>query len=143
MEEVVISKSEKQTQGIASNLAKTFQGGEVVLLQGDLGAGKTAFTKGLALALNIDDIITSPTFTILNEHYGKNLNLYHFDMYRLDDEMELKELGFDEYVGNKQGVCAIEWFEKTPSILPDNAVLVTIEKQGINKRKITITNYKR
>lgn len=134
----VITNSEKDTFDVAYKFALSLHGGQVVLLKGDLGAGKTAFTKGMAKALNIDDIITSPTFTILNEHYGDKLNLYHFDMYRIEDESELKELGFEEFIGKDDGICAIEWFEKTPSILPNNAILVNITKLGDNKREIEI-----
>ena len=132
-----ISKSEKETQNIAYNLAKNFSGGEVLLLNGDLGAGKTAFSKGIAKAMGVEDIVTSPTFTILNEHYGNKLNFYHFDFYRLEDESELKELGFDELIGNKNGICAIEWYEKVPSILPRNAIKIDIKKIDDNTRKIT------
>ena len=135
-----MSKSEKQTFDFACEIAKNLKGGEVLLLKGDLGAGKTAFTKGLAKALGCDDVITSPTFTILNEHYGKILNLYHFDMYRIDDESELKELGFDEFICKKDGVCAIEWFEKTPSILPSDAILVDITKIDDEIRLFEISN---
>ena len=133
-----ISKSENQTFDFAFNFAKEFKGGEVILLNGDLGAGKTAFSKGIAKALGVTNVVTSPTFTILNEHYGEILNFYHFDFYRLEDESELKELGFDEFIGNKNGVCAIEWYQKAPSILPSNAILVDIEKIDENTRKITI-----
>ena len=133
------SKSEEETQNIASSFAGSLKGGEVLLLKGDLGAGKTAFSKGLAVAFGVEEIVTSPTFTILNEHYGKNLNLYHFDMYRIEDESELKELGFDEFIGKKDGVCAIEWFEKTMSILPKNCILIDIKKVDDEKREIFIS----
>lgn len=136
-----LSNSEQETFDFAFDFASKLKGGDVVLLAGDLGAGKTAFTKGLARAFGIGGIITSPTFTILNEHYGNKLNLYHFDMYRIDDESELRELGFDEFIGKTDGVCAIEWFEKTPSILPSSAILVNINKIDDNSREIVISNF--
>ena len=137
-----LSKSESETFDCAFNFAKSLQGGEILLLKGDLGAGKTAFAKGVARACGVDDIVTSPTFTILNEHYGKRLNLYHFDMYRIDDESELKELGFNEFIGKKDGVCAIEWFEKTPSLLKNDCILIDIEKIDDETREIEISNVK-
>ena len=82
-----------------------------MLLSGELGAGKTTFTKGIALALGITEPVTSPTFTIIKEYEGKELNLYHMDMYRLSDD--LTELGLEEYLGNKNGVCVIEWCRTT------------------------------
>lgn len=132
-----ISNCEQDTIIIAKSLGEKMKGGEVIILNGELGAGKTAFSKGLALGLKIDDIITSPTFTILNVYQGK-LNFYHFDMYRLEDENELKELGFEEYIGNSNGVCAIEWISKTPSLMTQNAIVVNITKLGIDTRKIEI-----
>lgn len=133
-----ISKSEKETFDFALNFSKSLKGGEILLLNGDLGAGKTAFSKGVAFGLGVEDVVTSPTFTILNEHYGKVLNFYHFDFYRLEDESELKELGFDEFIGNKNGISAIEWFEKAPSILKGNTILIDIQKIDDNTRKIVV-----
>lgn len=134
-----ISKNIDDTINIAKKLSLTFTGGEIVLLDGDLGAGKTAFTKGLAQGLNIQNIITSPTFTILNVHEGTKLNLYHFDMYRLEDEQELKELGFEQYIGNKDGICAIEWYQKTPSLFENKkCIFIDILKIDDNTRKIII-----
>lgn len=133
------SNSPDATMQIAKEFAKTLKGGEVLLLKGDLGAGKTAFTKGLAVAFGVEEIVTSPTFTILNEHYGTKLNLYHFDMYRIEDESELKELGFDDYIGKSNGVCAIEWFEKTMSILPSLCFLIEINKISDEEREICIS----
>lgn len=133
-----ITTSEEETRAFAKKFATTLKGGEVLLLKGDLGAGKTAFAKGLADAFGVEEIVTSPTFTILNEHYGKTLNLYHFDMYRIDDESELTELGFDEYIGKADGVCAIEWFEKTKTILPPKCTLININKLSDDEREICI-----
>lgn len=133
-----ISKSENQSIQIAQNLAKTLKGGEVILMSGDLGAGKTAFTKGIAKGLGIQGIITSPTFTILNV-YNAKINLYHFDMYRIEEEQELYELGFNEYIGNPNGVCVVEWHEKTPSLFEGTKnINICIKKLDQNTRAIII-----
>ncbi|MDD7457545.1 MAG: tRNA (adenosine(37)-N6)-threonylcarbamoyltransferase complex ATPase subunit type 1 TsaE [Clostridia bacterium] len=103
-----ITKNVQETYEVAKLVASKLSGGEILLLNGDLGAGKTTFTKGLAIALDVDDVITSPTFTIMKEYYGK-LKLYHFDMYRLSSEDEVYELGFEEYLNDENGVAVIEW----------------------------------
>lgn len=103
-----ITKNAQETYEVAKLVASKLSGGEILLLNGDLGAGKTTFTKGLAMALDVDDVITSPTFTIMKEYYGK-LKLYHFDMYRLSSEDEVYELGFEEYLNDENGVAVIEW----------------------------------
>ena len=104
----IITKNIEETYNLANKIASFLNGGEILLLNGDLGAGKTTFTKGLAKALKIDDIITSPTFTIMKEYEGR-LNLYHFDMYRIGDADEVYELGFDDYLYDSKGVAVIEW----------------------------------
>lgn len=103
-----LSKSVNETMSIASNLAKELKGGEVFLLNGELGAGKTVFCKGIAVGLGIKELVTSPTFTIVREYKGGRLKLNHFDMYRIEDADELFELGIDEYF-NEKAVCVIEW----------------------------------
>lgn len=134
-----ISNNEKQTFKIAKDFAKVLKGGEILLLKGDLGAGKTAFTKGIAKALEVKAIITSPTFTIMNEYKSGKLELYHFDMYRIEDVSELKELGFEQYIGNSKGIACVEWFEKTPELFSNRStILIEFEKLNENKRKITI-----
>lgn len=102
-----IAKSREETIAIAKSFAANLRGGDVVLLSGELGAGKTTFTKGIALALGVKEEVTSPTFTIIKEYDGDNLRLYHMDMYRLSGD--ITELGFEEYLGNKNGVSVIEW----------------------------------
>lgn len=104
----IITHSENETCALASELASKLKGGEVVLLNGRLGAGKTAFTKGLAKALGIEKSVTSPTFTIMKEYCGR-LKLCHFDMYRIGDESETEELGLTEYLYGDGTVCVIEW----------------------------------
>ena len=104
----ILSKSVQDTYQAAPKLAETLQGGEIILLDGDLGAGKTTFVKGLAVALGVKDMVTSPTFTLFNQYVGDRLKLYHFDLYRLG-EGEADELGFDEFIGAKDAVTCIEW----------------------------------
>ena len=144
----IISKNINQTIDFAKKLAKGFKGGEILLLSGELGAGKTAFTKGIAKGLGINAIITSPTFTIMNMYTSSKLNLYHFDMYRIEDESEIYELGFNEFIGNTNGVCCVEWFTQTPELFENKkCLLVTLEKIDDDTRKITVedineyTNY--
>ncbi len=136
-----ISKSEKDTYKIAKKFERTLSGGEVVILNGDLGAGKTTFTKGLAKALGITENVTSPTFTLMNIYTSGRLKLYHFDMYRIEDESEAQELGLDEFFyGN--GVCMIEWAENIKNMLPKNLITINITKLGENKREIEILGVK-
>ena len=102
-----ILKSVEETLAVAEAFAARLKGGDIVLLHGDLGAGKTTFTKGIARALGVEDVVTSPTFTIIKEYDGRSLRLYHMDMYRLDGDVT--ELGIEDYLGRKDGVCVIEW----------------------------------
>lgn len=103
----IVTHSSEETIAVAKEFAGALKGGDVVLLHGELGAGKTTFTKGVALALGIKEPITSPTFTIIKEYEGKDLFLYHMDLYRLSDD--LSEIGLEEYLGNPNGICVIEW----------------------------------
>lgn len=132
-----ISKSEKDTEKFAYDFAKTLKGDEIILLEGDLGAGKTTFTKSLAKALGIKEHITSPTFTLVNEYHSGKYPLFHFDMYRLEDESEAIELGLDEYF-NKKAISIIEWPMRIKDLLPQNHMLITIEKIDDNSRKFTL-----
>jgi len=136
MEKVYFSNSFEETLKIAYDLAKDFVGGEVVLLDGDLGAGKTVFAKGVAQALGIEQQVTSPTFAIHNSYEGR-LVLNHFDFYRLD-ESEAEVLGLDEFFGAKDGVCLIEWWSNIQSLLPQNCIKISIEKIDENQRKIVL-----
>ncbi len=131
----VICKSLEDTKKLAFDFEKELFGGEVVTLTGDLGAGKTTFTKSLALAMGINEHITSPTFTLMNQYQGKNLKLYHFDMYRIDDIDEILETGLTEYFGNRDAVCVIEWAENIKALLPKKLLNITIEKIDENSRR--------
>lgn len=125
------------TQKLANDFANLLNGGEIVTLSGDLGAGKTTFTQFLAKALSIKEAVTSPTFTLMNSYIGK-LKLYHFDMYRIDDIDEIIETGLLEYFGKKDAVCMIEWAENIQKVLPKNIIKIEIEKLDENSRKFKI-----
>lgn len=131
------SYSAEDTQRIAAEIADTLKGGEFIAMYGDLGAGKTAFVQGLARALGIDTPVTSPTFTIVNEYYGR-LPLYHFDVYRIADSDEMYEIGYDDYIAS-EGVCIVEWAELIEDIFPKEYRRITIlkdEEKGYDYRKI-------
>ena len=134
-----ISNSYDETLQIAATFSGTLNAGDVLCMYGDLGVGKTAFVQGLAKGLDIDEPITSPTFTIVNEYEGR-LPLYHFDVYRIADSDEMYEVGFDDYVYG-EGVSVIEWCELIEDILPDKRYNITIKKnydKGENYREIEI-----
>lgn len=121
-----ISESVQQTKEIAEKIAADLCSGDVLCMYGDLGAGKTAFVQGLARGLGIEGHITSPTFTIVNEYYGR-LTLYHFDVYRVADPDEMYEIGYEEYVYG-DGVSVIEWPQLIDEILPEQRYNITITK---------------
>lgn len=129
-----VSNSLSETIEIAKTYAKTLRGGDVVLLNGEMGAGKTAFTKGVALGLGIKSEITSPTYAYLNEYDGK---LYHYDCYRLTSGEDAEALGLTDYF-YLDGVCIIEWAQNIESALPKKVKIVTIEKINETTRKITL-----
>ena len=129
-----ISTSTKQTLNIAKNYAKTLKAGDVVILEGEMGAGKTLFTQGLAKGLGICEQITSPTYAYMNDYDGK---LYHYDCYRLSSGEDAEALGLTDYF-YLDGICVIEWAENIKSVLPKNLKLVKIEKIDQNTRKIII-----
>jgi tRNA threonylcarbamoyladenosine biosynthesis protein TsaE len=129
------SASVEETLHIAKSLATHLQGGEVITLTGDLGAGKTSFTQGLAKGLGVQRHVNSPTFTLIKEYKGASLALYHMDVYRIDDEFE--EMGFDEYFYGS-GVCVIEWPQMIQSQLPQERLEITIVKKGDEAREIKL-----
>ncbi len=131
------SHSQEDTFRIASEVAKGLRGGEAVILNGELGAGKTTFTKGLARAMGIDRNVVSPTFTIIKEYRGTALMLYHIDMYRLDDDSELEELGIDELF-TKDSVVVIEWNRLSTDELPERVITVNITVDGENSRTLEV-----
>lgn len=131
-----ITHSPEETEKIGEALAKSLQPGTILAYRGDLGAGKTAFTRGLARGLGCKETVTSPTYTIVNEYLGGRLPLFHFDMYRLASSDDLWDIGWEDYL-EREGVCAVEWSENVQDAM-ENAVTVTIEKLGENTRRITI-----
>lgn len=134
------SFSRQDTYKLGMQLAEEAKQGDIFTLSGDLGAGKTAFSKGFAHGLGVEDEVTSPTFTIVCEYGSGRIPLYHFDMYRLADGSELEDIGAEEYLyGN--GVCLIEWAENVEGYLPEQVKKIKIEKdleKGPDYRKITI-----
>ena len=137
-----ISKNEAQTQKFAQKFAKRLKSPCIILLHGDLGAGKTHFTKGLAKGLKSKDVVTSPTFTIMNTYEGGRMPIYHFDMYRLKSESEAREAGLEEYFNLKtlKGVSVVEWVENVPGLINENKIIdIKIEKlENENFRLITV-----
>ena len=118
----------EQTRRLARELSGELKGGEVICLYGELGAGKTVFAAGLCEGLGVTDCVSSPTFTIVNEHSGAFFPVYHFDMYRIEDEEELYEIGYEEYLSSG-GICIIEWPENIKGALPERRIDVRIERR--------------
>lgn len=137
MKKTITTYNVEQTELFARQFAETLVGGEVILLQGEMGAGKTHFVKGLAQGLNITDTITSPTFALHNQYFGR-LTLNHFDFYRIENSEEVELMGLTEFFGQKDGVCAIEWSENISDLIPSNAIIITINKVDDNTRIITV-----
>ena len=131
-----ITNSPQETEALGQKLGQTLPAGTVIAYRGDLGAGKTAFTRGLARGLGIQDPVTSPTYTIVNEYLGGRVPLFHFDMYRLHSADDLFDIGWDDYL-ERQGICAVEWSENVEEAL-ENPLVVTICKTGEESRKITL-----
>ena len=130
------TNSSEQTEALGEALGRSLRGGEVIAYLGDLGAGKTAFTRGLARGLGIPMRVTSPTYTVVNEYSGGRLELFHFDMYRLGSSEELFDIGWEDYL-LRGGVCAVEWSENVWDAI-ENAITVRIDKLSEEERAITI-----
>ena len=131
-----LTNSPEETESVGSALGRIIKPGTIIAYRGDLGAGKTAFTRGLARGLGADDMVTSPTYTIVNEYLGGRLPLFHFDMYRLASSDDLWDIGWEDYL-DRNGVCAVEWSENVADAMED-AISITIEKLGEDSRRITI-----
>ena len=132
-----ITNSPKQTEKVGEALGKVLQPGTVLAYEGDLGAGKTAFTRGLARGLGATEQVTSPTYTIVNEYLSGRIPLFHFDMYRLESSDDLWDIGWEDYL-DRGGVCAVEWSENVADAM-EGAIRVSIAKLSDEERKITIT----
>ena len=130
------TNSPEQTEAVGAALGAVLTPGTVIAYTGDLGAGKTAFTRGLARGLGASDRVTSPTYTIVNEYLSGRLPLFHFDMYRLASSDDLFDIGWEDYL-LRGGVCAVEWSENVADAM-ENAIFVCIEKTGEETRKITL-----
>lgn len=122
----ILIKNENETEAFGMKLAESLAPGSVVALTGDLGAGKTTLTKAVARGLGIETMVTSPTFTIIQEYKGGRLPLYHFDVYRIRDEEDMFELGYEDYFYG-DGVCVVEWAEQIEDLLPEDAIRINIE----------------
>ena len=131
-----ITNSPSETEAVGAALARVLQPGTVIAYRGDLGAGKTAFTRGLAKGLGVKERVTSPTYTIVNDYLGGRMPLFHFDMYRLGSEDELFDIGWEDYL-DRCGVCAVEWSENVWGAMED-AIVITITRLDEDTRKIDI-----
>lgn len=136
--ERIITKSETETKEVAKQIASKLNKNSVIVLNGELGAGKTKFTEGLLSYFGLENEISSPTFTIVNEYKNEKATIYHFDVYRLSDIDEFYAIGGEEYFS--KGICIIEWGEIIQEALPQNYIKINIEKdeQDIEKRILTI-----
>ena len=135
-----ITNSPAETEAVGQRLAKILMPGTVIAYTGDLGAGKTAFTRGLARGLGCDDLVTSPTYTIVNEYLSGRLPLFHFDMYRLHSSDDLWDIGWEDYL-ERGGICAVEWSENVTDAM-ERAIWVRIEKISDESRRITVEGVK-
>ena len=141
MNERMETNNPEATEALGEKLGREARAGQIYCLSGDLGVGKTVFTKGFAKGLGITEHVTSPTFAIVNEYEGR-LPLYHFDVYRISCEEEMEDTGYEEYFYG-DGVCLIEWGRLIEELLPDDTIYVTIEKdnsEGFDYRRIEISH---
>jgi tRNA threonylcarbamoyladenosine biosynthesis protein TsaE len=136
----ITTKSEEETLRLGTIMGENLGPGTIISLNGDLGAGKTHITKGIAKGLGVEDYITSPTFIIVNEYEGR-IPLYHFDVYRINDIHEMFEIGFDEYLFGK-GVCVVEWGDIVKELLPKETININIKKIDDNTREVIIDDGK-
>ena len=136
--QIIKTYSENDTKKFAFNLAKILKKGSIVILQGELGCGKTKFTEGILKYFNLENEISSPTFTIVNEYHNDDVDIYHFDLYRLKDLYEFQNIGGEDYF--EKGICIFEWGEMIEDILPDNYIKFTFNKmeKDDNGRSIEI-----
>jgi tRNA threonylcarbamoyladenosine biosynthesis protein TsaE len=136
VQRIVESGSAAETEACGRNLARELKAGDIVALQGELGAGKTCWVQGVATALSVHEAVRSPTFTLINEYHGR-LPIYHFDLYRLNRPQELEELGYEEYFFG-DGICILEWAEKAGRLLPPCHWLVHFKILSEQARRIEI-----
>lgn len=132
------SSSPEETIEIGRKIGACLTGGEIIAYKGGLGAGKTTFTRGLAMGMGLEDNVSSPTFAIVNEYHGKGLSLYHFDMYRIIGEEALETTGFFDYM-SEDSVIAAEWSENIEDVLDENTITIELEADDRGGRNITLT----
>ncbi len=141
MNRTEIIESAEAMQRLGRELATTLQIGDVLMLHGDLGAGKTTLTQGVAEGLGIKGPVQSPTFTLVREHDAPSMRLYHLDLYRLDDPDELEDIGYEVYINPPDGVSLIEWPERAGDWLPERFTIIQIEHLGGDRRSVQISQY--
>ena len=132
------TNSAAETRALGEEVAERLQPGDVVVLEGELGAGKSELARGIAKGLGVTETVTSPSFTILNVYESGRCPLYHFDWYRLESEDELYELGMDEYLGG-DGIAVVEWAERCPDAVPEKRIRIRLEVTGEETRRIEIS----
>ena len=133
---LTVTNSAAETRTLGEKLASRLKAGDVVVLEGELGAGKSELARGIARGLGVTETVTSPSFTILNVYESGRCPLYHFDWYRLESEEELYELGMDEYLGG-DGIAVVEWAERCPEAVPEGCIRIRLEVTGGESRRIT------
>ena len=141
-EMLTVTNSAAETRALGERLASGLQPGDTVILEGELGAGKSELARGIAKGLGVTETVTSPSFTILNVYESGRCPLYHFDWYRLESEEELYELGMDEYLGG-DGIAVVEWAERCPDAVPEDFIRIRLEATGEETRQITVNDGRR
>lgn len=136
----VVTESSEQTESLGEVLGAWLQPGDVVLLHGDLGAGKTTLTKGIARALGVRDTVSSPSFALVNEYALPLLALFHLDLYRLDDPEDLESIGFTELTSTEDGIAIVEWPERAGAMLPERYLLVEMAHAGEGRRSVRVSD---
>ena len=141
-EMLTVTNSASETRALGEQLASGLRLGDTVILEGELGAGKSELARGIARGLGVTETVTSPSFTILNVYESGRCPLYHFDWYRLESEEELYELGMDEYLGG-DGIAVVEWAERCPDAVPEDCIRIRLEATGEETRRITVNDGRR
>ena len=141
-EMLTVTNSASETRALGEQLASGLRPGDTVILEGELGAGKSELARGIARGLGVNETVTSPSFTILNVYESGRCPLYHFDWYRLESEEELYELGMDEYLGG-DGIAVVEWAERCPDAVPEDCIRIRLEATGEETRQITVNDGRR
>jgi len=136
---VIETSSAEATKAFGEKIGRSLKPGDIVALTGELGAGKTTLIQGIAKGLNINEHVTSPTFTLINEYKG-TYPFFHLDLYRLDNPAQIEDLGINEYFDNKDGIMVIEWAEKLGKLMPNNAMQIKMESTGESERKIWLSS---